>query len=86
MSVPAKSISRRQNFRLVQIKTNCRRYMYFESALKIKKKKKKPKKQAAYRVENIVRKEEIACYKPFLLFWQCFPQIYIFSASKCGIV
>ena len=39
-----------------------------------------------YRVENIVTKEEIACYKQFLLFQQCFPQLYIFSASKCGIV
>ena len=36
-------------------------------------------------VENIVRKGEIACYKQFLLFSQCFP-LYIFSASKCGIV
>ena len=38
------------------------------------------------RVENIVRKGEIAFYKQFLLFSQCFPQLYIFSASKCGIV
>ena len=37
-------------------------------------------------VENIVRKGEIACYKQFLLFSQCFPQLYIFSVSKCGIV
>ena len=36
--------------------------------------------------ENIVRKGEIACHKQFLLFSQCFPQLYIFSASKCGIV
>ena len=35
------------------------------------------------RVENIGRKREIACYKQFLLFSQCFPQLYIFSASKC---
>ena len=33
-----------------------------------------------------MRKGEIACYKQFLLFSQCFPQLYIFSASKCGIV
>ena len=26
------------------------------------------------------------CYKEFLLYSQCFPQLYIFSASKCGIV
>ena len=37
-----------------------------------------------YRVENIVRKGEIACYKQFLLFSQSFPQLYIFSVSKCG--
>ena len=30
-----------------------------------------------YRVENIVRKGEIACYKQFLLFSQCFLQVYI---------
>ena len=33
-----------------------------------------------------MRNGEIACYKQFLLFSQCFPQLYIFSASKCGIV
>ena len=33
-----------------------------------------------------MRKAEIACYKQFLLFSQCFPQLYIISASKCGIV
>ena len=38
------------------------------------------------RVGNLVRKGEIACYKQFLLFSQCCPQLYIFSASKCGIV
>ena len=37
-------------------------------------------------VENIVRKGEIACNKQFLLFLQCFPQLYIFDASKYGIV
>ena len=37
-------------------------------------------------VENIVRKGEIACYKQFLLFLQCFPQLCIFNVSKCGIV
>ena len=35
-------------------------------------------------VENIVRKGEIACYKQFLLFSQCFLQLYIFSAVLCG--
>ena len=44
------------------------------------------KKYVPYRVENIVRKGEIAWYKQFLLFSQCFPQLYIFSASKCVIV
>ena len=43
-------------------------------------------KQVPYRVENIVRKGEIVCYKQFLLFSHCFPQLYIFSTSKCGIV
>ena len=33
-----------------------------------------------------MRKGEIACYKQFLLFSQCFPQLYIFSSLKCGIV
>ena len=32
-----------------------------------------------YRVENIVRKEEIACYKHILLFSQCFLQLNIFK-------
>ena len=40
----------------------------------------------SYRVENIVREGEIACYKQFLLFSQRFPQLYIFRASKSGIV
>ena len=31
-------------------------------------------------------KGEISCFKQFLLFSQCFPQLYIFSASKCRIV
>ena len=44
------------------------------------------KKKVPYRVENIARKGEMACNKPFLLFSQCFPQLYIFSASKCGTV
>ena len=44
------------------------------------------KKNVSYRVENIVRKGEIACYKQFLLFSRCFPQLYLISASKCGIV
>ena len=43
-------------------------------------------KKVPYRVENIVRKGEIACYKQFLLLSQCVPQLYILSASKCGIV
>ena len=53
---------------------------------KKKKKKKKKKKIVAYRVENIVRKGEIACYKQFLIFSRCFPQLgyIIFIASKRG--
>ena len=35
-------------------------------------------------VENNVKKGEIACYKQFLLFSQCCPQLHIFSASECG--
>ena len=33
-----------------------------------------------------MRKGEIACYKHILLFSQRFIQLYILSASKCGIV
>ena len=40
----------------------------------------------SYKVENIVRRGEIAFYKQFLLFLQCFPHLYIFSAPECGIV
>ena len=36
--------------------------------------------------KNMVRKGESACYKQFLLFSQCFPQLYVNRASKCGIV
>ena len=43
-------------------------------------------KYVPYRVETIVTKCKIACYKRFLLLSQCFPQLYIFSASKCSIV
>ena len=32
-----------------------------------------------------MRKGEIACYKQFLLLSQCFPQLCIFSESKCSI-
>ena len=39
-----------------------------------------------YKVEIIVRKGQIAYYEQFLLFSQCFPQLCIFSVSKCGIV
>ena len=39
-----------------------------------------------YRVENIVRKGEVSCYKQFLLFSQCFPHRYLFNKSKCGIM
>ena len=37
-------------------------------------------KKEPYSIENIVRKGEIAYYKQFLLFSQCFPQLYIFGA------
>ena len=32
--------------------------------------------------ENIVGKEEIACYEQFLLFPQCFQKLYVVDASK----
>ena len=34
-----------------------------------------------YRVENIVRKGESACDKQFILFSQCFPQVYTCERS-----
>ena len=34
------------------------------------------------RVENIVRKREIACYEQFLLFPQCFQKLSVVDASK----
>ena len=43
-------------------------------------------KKVPNRVGNIVRKGEIACYEQFLLFPQCFPQLYIFNKSKCCLV
>ena len=46
----------------------------------------KKKKRVPYRVENIVGKGEIACYELFLVFSQCFPHLYILSASKCDTV
>ena len=33
-----------------------------------------------------MRKGEIACYKQFLPFSQCFLQLFIFCVSKCGIL
>ena len=44
------------------------------------------KKYVPYRVENIVRNGEIACYQQFLLFSQSFPQLYIFIASESDII
>ena len=35
------------------------------------------------RVENIVRKEEIARYKQFLLFTQCFQKLSVVDTLKC---
>ena len=42
-------------------------------------------KTRSYRVENIKKKEDIACNKQFLLFSQCFPQLYIVSASNVAL-
>ena len=69
-------ITRQQNFRLVQIKTNCR--PHFKVHLN--------GKSVLYRGENILRNGKIACYKQFLLSSQSFPYLYIFSASKCDVV
>ena len=63
---------RQQNFRLVQFETNCR---HFKVYLKWKIFTIQGKK-------NIVKKKDIACNKQFLLFSQCFLQLYIFSASE----
>ena len=38
------------------------------------------------RIENIVGKEENACYKHFLLFTQCFPKASDKGLLKVGIV
>ena len=46
----------------------------------------KNEKEVPYMVENIGRKGEIAFYKQFFLCSQHFPQLYIFSMSKCGIM
>ena len=43
-------------------------------------------KYVLYRVENVARKGEIACYKQCLLFSRCFPELYILNASKCVIL
>ena len=34
-------------------------------------------------VENIVEKEEIACYEQFLFFPQCFQKLSVVDVSKC---
>ena len=39
-------------------------------------------KKVPYRVENIVRKGEIACLKQFLLFSRCFLQLYYLKYIK----
>ena len=43
------------------------------------------KKKVRYRLETIMRKGEIVCYKQFLLF-SMLSTGNIFSVSKCGIV
>ena len=40
------------------------------------------KNEVPYRVENIMRKGEIACYKQFLLFSHCFLHSYIYLVPK----
>ena len=41
-------------------------------------------KKVPYRIKNIVRKGKIAFYKQFLVFSR-FQQLYVCTASKCGI-
>ena len=38
--------------------------------------------QLSDRLENIVEKEEIACYEQFLLFPQCFQKLPVADASE----
>ena len=51
-------------FRLVQIADDILKCIESES-------------EVPYRVESIVRKGEIACYKQLLLFSQCFSAMYL---------
>ena len=47
----------------------------------------KKKKNVPYRVENMVRKGESACYKQFFLFSHCFPiytSLVCQNAALCG--
>ena len=46
-------------------------------------KKKKKKKKMPCKLENVVRKGEIACNKQFLTTF--FTKTYIFGASKCSM-
>ena len=39
-----------------------------------------------YKVDNIVRKGEIACYKQLLFFSQCFPQFYIVCENAASTI
>ena len=76
MSVNALTNYQTTNFRLFQIERVCRRQVQIdENGRKLSK-----------RVENAVRKGEIACYEQFLLFPQCFQNVCFPGASKVVIV
>ena len=67
--------TKRQNFRLVQIESICRRYNKCELKIEI----------ALGRVENIVGKRENAGYQHFLLFPQCFQKVFLSGSFKIGL-
>ena len=69
--------TKRQNFRLVQIASICRKQNKCESEIEICFKK---------RVENIVEKRENAGYQHFLLFPQCFQKVSFSRSLKFEIV
>ena len=69
-------ITRRHNFRLVQIETNCRRHFKVHLKRKI---------SAMSGIKHCERRRN-CLLQAILLFLQCFPQLYVFSVSKCGIV
>ena len=68
--------SKRQNLRLVQIESICKRQNNSDSKLKF----------VLGRAENIVGKGENAGYQYFLPFTQCFQKFSVREVLKVGIV